>query len=371
MFSSKILIIGIILIALGGFFFVTQQKDTTPADNLQYSVDYQRAYVAGGCFWCVEADMEKLEGVQEAISGYMGGRQEHPTYENHADHREAVEVIYNADVVSYQEIIEYFFAHHDPTDEGGSFYDRGHAYTSAVYPQTDEEEQIVQDIMAQLEADSIFPAPIVTAVERNAQFWPAEVYHQDYYKKNPIRYKGYRYASGRDAYLESIWSSPLLNVQKVSVEDSDHQWSNFKKPDDAVLREMLSPLAYNVTQRDKTEAPKTEGSYDDNYEAGIYVDVVSKEPLFSSRDKFDSGTGWPSFTQPIANEFIVTKKDYKLIFPRTEVRSRYADSHLGHVFTDGPEPTGERWCMNGAALDFIPLAEMEERGYGEYIGEVE
>ena len=351
---------------------------------------YAKAYFAGGCFWCVEKDFEKLAGVKEVISGYMGGEQQNPTYENHADHREAVEVIYDSEILSYENLVQYLFRHIDPTDPDGSFHDRGHAYTSAIYPMTDVEEEIGKAVLTELDTNGTFPKPIATKIERDATFWIAEDYHQDYYKKNPIRYNGYRFASGRDRYIKSIWEDrddfeviPTgLKKSDVSNESVDFKnsidsittsrpWENFQKPSDDELKSRLSEIAYSVTQKSKTEGPFSEGNFDLNEEAGIYIDIVSGEPLFSSKDKFDSGTGWPSFTRPISDEFVVTKNDFLLIIPRTEVRSRYADSHLGHVFKDGPEPRGERWCMNGAAMDFIPLSDMESLGYGDYVKFVE
>jgi methionine-R-sulfoxide reductase len=142
---------------------------------------------------------------------------------------------------------------------------------------------------------------------------------------------------------------------------------DFKKPTDAELRKKLSPIQYDVTQHEGTERPYS-NEYWNNKQDGIYVDVVSGEPLFSSLDKYDSGTGWPSFTKPLAPENVATKTDFKLFVPRTEVRSKRADSHLGHVFDDGPAPTGLRYCMNSASMRFIPVEKLEEEGYGEYLG---
>jgi peptide methionine sulfoxide reductase msrA/msrB len=350
--------------------------------------EMKKAYFAGGCFWCVEKDFEKLGGVSEVISGYMGGEQENPTYKDHADHRESVEVIYDPEILSYENLVQYLFRHIDPTDPDGSFYDRGLAYTSAIYPMSDEEERIAISVLNELGNGGIFPKPIVTAIESGAKFWIAEDYHQDYYKKNPIRYNAYRFASGRDRYIKSIWgdredfeivpaglktADDPVEAEEVMEGDTvaTKNWSNFEKPSNDVLKNKLSEIAYSVTQKEKTERPFSDGNFDTNQEAGVYIDIVSGEPLFSSKDKFDSGTGWPSFSKPISDEYIVTKNDFLLIIPRTEVRSKYADSHLGHVFKDGPEPTGERWCMNGAAMDFIPLAEMESLGYGDYVKFVE
>jgi len=140
---------------------------------------------------------------------------------------------------------------------------------------------------------------------------------------------------------------------------------SFVKPSDEELKRRLTPLQYQVTQNEGTEPP-FRNEYFANKEPGIYVDVVSGEPLFSSLDKYDSGTGWPSFTKPLEPENVTTSTDYKLLYPRTEVRSRLADSHLGHVFPDGPGPTGTRFCMNSASLRFVPASRLEAEGYGEY-----
>lgn len=329
--------------------------------------NYNRAYFAGGCFWCVEADFEKYRGIKAVRSGYMGSGVENATYKNHEGHREAVEVLYDPTIIGYQDLVEFFFRNHDPTDAGGSFYDRGFAYTSAIYPMSDEEEKIVQAVMADLTARAIFPKPIVTAIERDATFWSAEEYHQDYKKKNPLHYEAYRKGSGREDFVNTINKKFDESAEKTE-EQSPTSWTDFDKPSDQELKTLLTPLAYKVTQQEGTEAAYTTGNHNDEHREGIYVDIVSGEPLFSSKDKFDSGTGWPSFTKPIDPDFIKTKADNKLWMKRIEVRSKYADSHLGHVFDDGPaDKGGMRYCMNGSAMRFIPKEDMEKEGYGDYL----
>lgn len=336
------------------------------------------AYVAGGCFWCTENDFNKLVGVSNAVSGYMGGSVDAPSYnqviKGDTGHRETVKVTYDPAKISYQQLVLELLMETDPTDAGGSFFDRGYQYTSAIYYLTEEEKQIAESVIAKVEALKIFEKPIVTSVEKASTFWIAEKYHQDFAKESSIRYNYYRKASGRDTFIQSVWGSKdysdLFDMpsEKIDgVEKNVNKWDEYQKPSDEILKATLTPLQYKVTQQEGTEKP-FQNEYWDNHDEGIYVDIVSGEPLFSSTEKFDSGTGWPSFLRPISLDFVTEHDDYKLIFRRTEIRSKYADSHLGHIILDGPESNNKiRYCMNSAAMLFIPKADLEEKGLSEYM----
>lgn len=319
---------------------------------------YETAIFAGGCFWCMEPPFSFLDGVKDVSAGYTGGHTENPTYEQvstgRTGHYEAVRIVYDPKKVGYDKLLDIFWKNIDPTDDGGQFADRGTQYLTAVFYTTPQQKDIAERSKEALGKSGKFKAPIATAVLPAKKFYAAEAYHQNYFQTNSDHYNRYKVGSGRAGYLERTWSK-------------DSKWDGFKKPSDSELKKKLKPMQYDVTQKEGTERAFA-NEFWDNHKEGIYVDVVSGEPLFSSTDKYDSGTGWPSFTKPIEKFSLTEHSDRKLFSVRTEVRSRHADSHLGHVFDDGPKDRGgQRYCINSAAMRFIPKENLEKEGYGEYL----
>lgn len=309
---------------------------------------FEKAIFAGGCFWCMEHPFDSAKGVVEVVSGYTGGSGESPVYDDYAEkgHVEAVEITFDPSKISYPELLEIFWKQINPTDAGGQFCDRGAQYRSAIFYLNDEQKRQAESSKEKLARSGRFNAAITTEVIKASRFYKAEDHHQGYYKTHSSQYDLYRSSCGRDQFLDKVWRD-----NRSSKEE---------------LKKKLTPIQYKVTQENGTE-PAFHNEYWDNHKEGIYVDIISGEPLFSSTDKYDSKTGWPSFTKPIEPGSIIGKEDRSLFMARTEIRSSKANSHLGHVFNDGPAPSGLRYCMNSAALRFIPKEDLEKEGYGRYL----
>lgn len=316
------------------------------------------AYFAWGCFWCLEWIFESQDWIQEVIVGYIWGTPETANYQDVAwgvsQHREAVEIVYAPDVISYEKIIELFWTQIDPTDPGGQFADRGFQYTTAIYYSNQNEKNIAQLSKDNLQRSWKFEKDIVTPLVPTTTFFRWEEYHQDYYKKAALRYKLYAKWSGRTDFIDQNWKDRIAEINTTIYAKES-------------LKEKLTPIQYYVTQENGTEPP-FKNKYWDNKREGIYVDIIDGTPLYSSKDKFDSGTGWPSFSKGISEDHFTTHSDTTLFITRTELRSASSDAHLGHIFPDAPkELWGIRHCINSAALRFIPVEDLQKEWYEDYL----
>lgn len=441
--------------------------------DMYSDVNLEKAYFAWWCFWCMEWIFESQAWVKEAIAWYIGWDKDTANYDDVSTwttkHREAIEVIYDPNIISFEKLVELYWTQIDPTDDWWQFADRWFQYTTAMFYSNDEEKQILEKSKENLEKSWRFDEQIATKILPVSEFYEAEEYHQDYYKNSSFRYNIYKKWSWREGFIEDNWEDRIEELESDSLSDLieiswyqdyspdklkntnrenivlffhaswcptckafeenilrenipdnililkvdydteielkkkynivtqtsfvlvDNKWNlkfrwiwarniddiiekineyksweiNSKTYTDEELRAMLTPMQYKVAVEWWTEPP-FDNEYWDNHEEWIYVDIIDKTPLFSSTDKFDSGTGWPSFTKPIDENFIDEQEDNSYFMTRTEVKT--SSSHLWHVFEDWPE---EKWwlryCINSAALEFVPKDELEERWYWKYL----
>lgn len=360
------------------FLFLSKNYSNTNTDTNTKDPNktYEVITLAGGCFWCTEAYFQEEPGVVDAVSGYTGGEEKEATYlrvsTGDTKHRESVQVTYDPEIISTKKILDIYWSHIDPTDPKGQFADEGFQYTTAIFYHTDDQRDIALDSKKRLEESGLFDKPIITAILPFESFFSAEEYHQDYYKKSSIRYEIYKKASGREGFISDNWAKDaaieFFKTEELKInKDTNSKKQDYNYTDEEIeeLLKNLDPLAYHVVAENGTETPFN-NAYWNNKAEGIYVDIVTGKPLFSSTHKYDSGTGWPSFWRTIDDDSVTLNEDNSLFITRTEIRSDAG--HVGHVFNDGPiEEGGRRFCTNSASLLFIPKEDMLKKGYQKYL----
>lgn len=356
----------------------TMKTQVQPIQAKEENEQLETITLAGGCFWCIEGALQGVPGVVSAVSGYAGGSENDAQYltvaKGTTKHREAVQIVYDPKIVSTEALLNKFWASIDPVDAGGQFADRGFQYTTAIYYHTNEQKRTAEASKEALGKSGLIAGAVATEVVPFTTFYPAEEYHQDYFLKSSDHYNRYKEASGREGFIEETWARDAakeyfegqeMKSDAPKIEAKTRE--DYEYTDEEIQEKLakLTPFEYHVVAEGGTESP-FENAYWDNKAAGIYVDIVTGKPLFSSTHKYDSGTGWPSFWRTIDEGAVNFEEDNSLWMPRTEVRSD--GGHVGHVFEDGPaEHGGQRFCTNSASLRFVPKGDMEKEGYGKYL----